>query len=56
VAEHFTRNVQFFGKDVQQRIMHSFVVVVVVVVVGLGVSLFDTHPASAQPNHLTHSI
>lgn len=34
VAEHFTRNVQFFGRDAQERIMASFVVVV-----GLGVSL-----------------
>lgn len=33
VAEHFTRNVQFFGREAQQKIMGSFVVVV-----GLGVS------------------
>lgn len=33
VAEHFTRNVQFFGRNAQERIMGSFVVVV-----GLGVS------------------
>ncbi|CAL8471181.1 g10723 [Coccomyxa elongata] len=28
VAEHFTRNVQFFGRNAQERIMGSFVVVV----------------------------
>ncbi|EIE19543.1 hypothetical protein COCSUDRAFT_67693 [Coccomyxa subellipsoidea C-169] len=28
VAEHFTRNVQFFGREAQQKIMGSFVVVV----------------------------
>ena len=33
LAEHFTRNVQFFGREGQQRIMGSFVVVI-----GLGVS------------------
>ena len=33
VAEHFTRNVQFFGREAQQKIMGSFIVVV-----GLGVS------------------
>ena len=32
LAEHFTRNVQFFGREGQQRIMGSFVVVI-----GLGV-------------------
>jgi hypothetical protein len=32
LAEHFTRNVQFFGREGQQQIMRSFVVVV-----GLGV-------------------
>lgn len=51
VAEHFTRNVQFFGRDAQQQIMHSFVVVV-----GLGVSLSASIPASAQPYHFMCSI
>ena len=34
LAEHFTRNVQFFGREGQQQIMRSFVVVV-----GLGVMI-----------------
>lgn len=34
LAEHFTRNVQFFGREGQERIMGSFVIVV-----GLGVKL-----------------
>ena len=32
VSEHFTRNIQFFGRASQERIMQSFVIVV-----GLGV-------------------
>ena len=32
LAEHFTRNVQFFGREGQEKIMQSFVVVI-----GLGV-------------------
>ena len=33
MGEHFTRNVQFFGRDSQEKIMQSFVIVI-----GLGVS------------------
>lgn len=45
VSEHFTRNIQFFGRPSQERIMQSFVIVV-----GLGVSshlLYQS--ASANP-------
>ena len=36
LGEHFTRNVQFFGRPGQERIMGAFVIVV-----GLGVGLQD---------------
>ena len=45
VSEHFTRNIQFFGRPSQERIMQSFVIVV-----GLGVSSHLLYqPASANP-------
>ena len=38
VSEHFTRNIQFFGRASQERIMQSFVIVV-----GLGVNSHVLH-------------
>ena len=37
LGEHFTRNVQFFGRSGQERVMGAFVIVV-----GLGV-MFRSH-------------
>jgi hypothetical protein len=52
LGEHFTRNVQFFGREGQEKIMGAFVIVV-----GLGVrpllytlmrALLETHQHSAS--------
>ena len=57
VSEHFTRNIQFFGRASQEKIMQSFVIVV-----GLGVGSHLLYlPTSAGSNltaepHVSDSI